>query len=113
MSGCAVALEKNPAVVEWMNARGHDLLGHGLRWLEYSTASREEEERHIREAVALYTKVTGQRPMGWNTRSYPSINTRDLVVQEGGFLLINSGASATGITVSAALIFMARSLVTD
>jgi peptidoglycan/xylan/chitin deacetylase (PgdA/CDA1 family) len=86
VSGCAVALEKNPAVVDWMNARGHDLLGHGLRWLEYSTSSRAEEEHHIREAVALYTKLTGQRPLGWNTRSYPSINTRDLVVQEGGFL---------------------------
>jgi peptidoglycan/xylan/chitin deacetylase (PgdA/CDA1 family) len=86
VSGCAVALEKNPAVVDWMKARGHDLLGHGLRWLEYSTTSREEEEQHIREAVTLYTKLTGQRPLGWNTRSYPSVNTRDLVVQEGGFL---------------------------
>ncbi|MET1027957.1 MAG: polysaccharide deacetylase family protein, partial [Dongiaceae bacterium] len=86
ISGCAVALAKNPAVVEWMNERGHDLLGHGLRWLEYSTVGREEEERHMREAVSLYTTATGQRPLGWNTRSYPSINTRDLVVQEGGFL---------------------------
>jgi hypothetical protein len=37
---CAVALERNPAVVEWMNARGHDLLGHGLRRADYSVMER-------------------------------------------------------------------------
>jgi peptidoglycan/xylan/chitin deacetylase (PgdA/CDA1 family) len=86
VSACAVALERNPAVAEWMNARGHDLLGHGLRWHEYSTTSREEEERDLHEAIALYQKVTGQRPLGWNCRSFPSVNTRDLLVREGGFL---------------------------
>jgi hypothetical protein len=37
---CAVAPERNPAVVEWMNARGHDPLGHGLRWADYSMMER-------------------------------------------------------------------------
>ena len=37
VSACAVALERNPAVAEWMKARGHDLLGHGLRWSDYTT----------------------------------------------------------------------------
>ena len=86
VSACAVALQKNSAVVEWMNARGHDLLGHGLRWSEYSTLPREEEERQLNEAVALYKELTGRRPMGWNCRSFPSVNTRDLIVREGGFL---------------------------
>ena len=45
VSACAIALERNPAVVEWMNARGHDLLGHGLRWVDYTTMERSEEER--------------------------------------------------------------------
>ena len=27
-----------------------------------------------------------QRPAGWNCRSFPSVNTRDLIVGEGGFL---------------------------
>lgn len=86
VSACAVALQKNPAVVDWMNARGHDLLGHGLRWSEYSTLPREEEERQLHEAIALYQELTGRRPMGWNCRSFPSVNTRDLIVREGGFL---------------------------
>lgn len=86
VSACAVALERNPAVVEWMNACGHDLLGHGLRWTEYWTMDRAEEERQLHEAIALYKKLTGKRPAGWNCRSFPSVNTRDLLVREGGFL---------------------------
>jgi peptidoglycan/xylan/chitin deacetylase (PgdA/CDA1 family) len=86
VSACAVALERNPAVVEWMNARGHDLLGHGLRWSEVSSLPREQEERELHEAVALYRKLTGQRPLSWNCRSFPSTNTRDLLVREGEFL---------------------------
>ena len=73
-------------MVDWMNARGHDLLGHGLRWHEYSATSREAEERDLREAIRLYEMVAGQRPFGWNCRSFPSVNTRDLLVREGGFL---------------------------
>lgn len=38
------------------------------------------------EAIALYQKLLGRRPLGWNCRSLPSINTRDLLVEEGGFL---------------------------
>lgn len=86
VSACAVALERNPEVANWMNRRGHDLLGHGLRWREYSTMPREEEARELEQAIALYQKVAGKRPVGWNCRSFPSVNTRDLIVQEGGFL---------------------------
>jgi len=62
------------------------LLGHGLRWSEYSTVERADEERQLHDAIALYRKLTGQRPLGWNCRSFPSVNTRDLIVKEGGFL---------------------------
>ncbi|MBZ9856424.1 polysaccharide deacetylase family protein [Mesorhizobium sp. CA13] len=86
VSACAVALEKNRAVAEWMNSRGHDLLGHGLRWTDYPGMPREEEDRQLHEAIALYQKVLGRRPLGWNCRSFPSVNTRDLLVREGGFL---------------------------
>ena len=77
---CAVALERNPAVVEWMNARGHDLLGHGLRWTRILTIERATRSASLHEAIALYQKLTGKRPLGWNCRSFPSVNTRDLLV---------------------------------
>ena len=38
------------------------------------------------QAVASITRTTGQRPLGWYTRYGPSVNTRELVVEEGGFV---------------------------
>ena len=83
---CALALERNaevgPAIVEG----GHEVMGHGYRWEEYFNMDRDAEREAIRKAVASITKTTGQRPLGWYTRYGPSVNTRDLVVEEGGFL---------------------------
>lgn len=36
--------------------------------------------------VESLTRTTGERPVGWFTRYGPSVNTRELVVQEGGFI---------------------------
>ena len=47
---------------------------------------KESERRAIQMAVDSLRKTTGERPLGWFTRYGPSINTRDLVVEEGGFL---------------------------
>ncbi|MEA2782464.1 MAG: hypothetical protein QOK29_4008 [Rhodospirillaceae bacterium] len=86
VAGCARALERNPDVVRWIGERDHDILGHGLRWSEFWTMTRDEERDALRQALHLYEKLTGSRPLGWNCRSFPSVNTRDLIVEEGGFL---------------------------
>jgi peptidoglycan/xylan/chitin deacetylase (PgdA/CDA1 family) len=86
VSACAVALKRNPHVVGWIAERGHDILGHGLRWSEFWTMTREEERDQLRRALDLYRDLTGERPLGWNCRSFPSVHTRDLIVEEGGFL---------------------------
>ena len=62
------------------------LLGHGLRWTDYPGMSREEERRQLQEAISLYREVLGVHPPGWNCRSFPSVNTRDLIIEAGGFL---------------------------
>jgi allantoinase len=36
--------------------------------------------------VESITKTTGERPLGWYCRYGPSVNTRELVVEEGGFV---------------------------
>lgn len=86
VSACAVALQRNPEVAAWMKDRGHDLLGHGLRWTDYPGMSLEEERRQLQEAIGLYREVLGIYPPGWNCRSFPSVNTRDLIIEAGGFL---------------------------
>jgi len=47
---------------------------------------RDDSQRQLHAAVALYQKLMGRRPLSWNCRSFPSVNTRDLLVREGGFL---------------------------
>ena len=82
---CALALERNPEVGPELVRRGHEVMGHGNRWEEYYKMDRDAEREAIREAVATITRATGQRPLGWYTRYGPSVNTRQLVAEEGGF----------------------------
>jgi len=93
VSAAAVALELNPAVAEWMGDRAHDLLGHGWRWIELWRMSRDEERVHLGRAIETYERVLGQRPLGWNCRSWPSEATRELLIEEGGFLYDSDGCA--------------------
>ncbi len=93
VSGTAVALELNPAVAEWMRERDHDLLGHGWRWTEAWTLSRDEERASIARAIEAYERVLGSRPLGWNSRGWPSENTRELLFELGGFLYHSEGSA--------------------
>ena len=83
---CAVALERNRKAARAIGERGHDMLCHGYRWEDVTLLTREQEREHIRLAVASITETMGQRPLGWYCRYGPSVHTRELVVEEGGFL---------------------------
>jgi peptidoglycan/xylan/chitin deacetylase (PgdA/CDA1 family) len=83
---CAMAFEQNPEVAHAARDAGHDLLSHGWRWVEHWTLTREEEAAHIRRAVESFQRTWGERPVGWYCRYGPSVNTRELIVAEGGFL---------------------------
>lgn len=83
--GVATALEKNPEAVAAMKAADWEIASHGLKWINYQAMSKEEEREHIKKAIEIHTRVTGDRPLGWYTgRTSP--NTRDLVAEAGGFL---------------------------
>ena len=86
VSAAAVALELNPEVPAWMQEQGHDLLGHGWRWIPLWDMPRDEEQEHLKRAIASYEQTLGYRPIGWNCPSWPSESTRELLVEEGGFL---------------------------
>ncbi len=84
--GCALALERNPAAAAAIREAGLDLCCHGWRWVKHFTLSEEEERAQIARAVASLEKTMGARPDGWYCRYGPSVNTRRLVVEHGGFL---------------------------
>jgi allantoinase len=83
---CALALERNPEAAKAIRDAGLDICCHGWRWVEHYKLAEEEEREHIRKAVVSLTKTLGSRPLGWYCRSAPSVNTRRLLVEEGGFL---------------------------
>ena len=81
----AVALERNPAVAAKLAARGDEAAGHGYRWSNHFEMTREEEQEAIRLGIESIERTTGARPLGWYCREM-SVNTRELIVEEGGFL---------------------------
>lgn len=83
---CALALERNQPLAAAIRSSGHDVCSHGWRWIKHYLLSEDEERDHIRKAVASLEKTTGQRPLGWYCRYGPSLNTRRLVVEHGGFV---------------------------
>jgi allantoinase len=82
---CALALERNPEQARHIRDMGYDVCCHGHRWIEHYKLGRDEEREQIRRAVASLEQTLGHRPSGWYSRYAPSVNTRDLVVEEGGF----------------------------
>jgi len=83
---CATAVTRNPELAAHLRASAHEICCHGLRWERHWLLSEAEERDHIARAVALLEETTGRRPLGWYCRYGPSINTRRLLREEGGFL---------------------------
>ena len=83
--GVAMALQRNPEAVAAMRESDWEIASHGLRWIEYKDFPEDEERRHLAEAIRIHAEVTGERPLGWYTGRC-SVNTRKLVMAEGGFL---------------------------
>jgi len=79
------ALELNPAIGRALATDGHEVAGHGWRWIDYHGMPEDEERRHIRRTVEIIEKLCGRRPVGWYTGRL-SLNTRRLIREEGGFL---------------------------
>jgi allantoinase len=84
--GAALALERNPEAARAIREAGHEVCSHGRRWVDFSGMSEEREREEMRLAVESLTRTIGERPYGWYCRYAPSLNTRRLVVEEGGFL---------------------------
>ena len=82
--GVATALQRNPEIVQAMKDADWEIASHGLKWIDYQYIDKDVEREHIAEAIRIHTEVTGERPQGWYTGRM-SPNTRDLVVEAGGF----------------------------
>ena len=83
--GVGMALEKNPEICKAIIESNYEVASHGWKWIDYQNIKKSEEKKHMQFAIKTHTKIFGKRPNGWYTgRCSP--NTRDLVMEDGGFL---------------------------
>ena len=83
--GVAMALLRNPMVVEAFLRDGHEIASHGWRWIGYQDVGEAIEREHLHRAVVALRRLTGKAPEGWYT-GRDSPNTRRLLVEHGGFV---------------------------
>jgi allantoinase len=79
------ALELNPEIGHALAAGGHEVAGHGYRWLDYRGIPEDEERHHIHLTLEIIERICGKRPVGWYTGRV-SRNTRNLLREEAGLL---------------------------
>ena len=83
--GVAMALERNPKVVEAMLKADWEIASHGYRWIDYQQMSIEQERDYLQKAIDIHQTVTGSKPSGFYLgRSSP--NTHKLVSEQDCFI---------------------------
>jgi len=83
--GVAMALARNPAIVEAIKAADYDVVSHGWRWIHYQNVDMQTERQHMQQAIEILDALFDKKPLGWYT-GRDSPNTRRLVVEQGDFL---------------------------
>ncbi len=78
------SLELSPDAGHALAEAGHEIAGHGYRWINYQDMAINEEQEHIQRTVEIIQKISGKSPVGWYTGRC-SKNTRELLIQQGGF----------------------------
>jgi len=86
LNACARALEATPWIAQDAAARGFEVCCHGWRWESHAGMDEAAERALIARCVDTITRLHGKPPVGWHTKSSASVNTRRLLVEQGGFL---------------------------
>ena len=81
----ALAIARNRELADYLVEQNYDICAHGFRWIDYQFVDEKTEREHIKDCISVLTEYLGKRPEGWYT-GRNSLNTRMLIVEEGGFL---------------------------
>lgn len=85
-SCCSRALEKSPWLIKEILKRDHEISAHGVKWISHAYLKKQEEKDIIDNCYSTILRLSGQPPMGWHTKSSTSQNTRELLINHGGFI---------------------------
>lgn len=77
------ALELNAEAGAALAELGHEVAGHGYRWIDYRDVDEATEREHIARTCRIIEGATGTRPVGWYIGRV-SANTRRLVAEQEG-----------------------------
>jgi peptidoglycan/xylan/chitin deacetylase (PgdA/CDA1 family) len=83
LSACGRAVQRNPWLAQDAGLRGHEVAAHGDRWESHAGMGVAQEEAAMDACIAAITQATGQRPVGWHTRSASTPRTRRLLCERG------------------------------
>jgi allantoinase len=83
---CALAMQRLPEATGAILSRPDlfDLCCHGYRWENHFDMDPSQERAQIRRALDLMEEITGRKTLGWYCRTAPSVNTRAILLDEGG-----------------------------
>ncbi|HEY1723200.1 MAG TPA: allantoinase PuuE [Magnetospirillaceae bacterium] len=80
-----MAMERHPEIVKAMMDAKWEIATHGWRWINYQDIPEAVEREHLRLAIEVQQRMTGDRPLGaYIGRAGP--NSIKIVAEEGGFL---------------------------
>ena len=82
----SLAVERLPNVAAATRESGFDVCCHGWRWEDHVDTSPTFEASRIKRAIAGLTRILGAPPAGWCCRTAPSVSTRRLLLEHGGFV---------------------------
>lgn len=86
LNACGRALEATPWIAAEAVRDGHEVAAHGWRWERHVHMDETTERQAIARTVSTIARLAGAPPLGWHTRSATSLRTRDLLIEQGGFL---------------------------
>jgi peptidoglycan/xylan/chitin deacetylase (PgdA/CDA1 family) len=86
LNACGRALLATPWIAKQAVSDGHEVAAHGWRWERHAHMDEATERHAIARTVDAIARTAGAPPLGWHTRSAASVRTRDLLIEQGGFL---------------------------
>src|SRR5580693_2801319 len=86
LNACGRAIACSPWIAQEAVADGHEIMCHGFRWENHAHMAELQEQEAISRTLDAIAQAVREAPVGWHSRSSPSVNTRRLLVEHGGFL---------------------------